>query len=656
MRITRTLLAVAVACAAPLRAPADGTPTFDWSRWRELPVQNGGRHKPLDTLGWETLRLLGNRSTLIDPETGQKLDGTALYLSMLFDWQGWTHEGRGQLLLVNDWRPYYFHLHKPDKWDQAPLLRVDYLELRAKLGLDSDQAYISPAALAKAAVEEPRTARRLPFTAWGDELLRRQRGGESLTKLEKKALELADRLWAYQDLRMGRGLEVLPTGDGQTRDWLPVAHFLLTDFNDDHPTAGSGDPRRALADPRRAHVRALLRQAWSAYHRGDAATFDRTADELKAELRGLGEQGGDYPSTFSMKLETAYNHWVPARLAWMFLLVAFVGMLVHLATGWVWAYRAALAAYVPGLVLIAVSAAMRVAIAGRPPVTNMYESVVYVGFGVALLGLVFELIHRARFTLAAAAAVSVVALVLADNSPVILDPSVRPLEPVLRSNFWLVTHVMTITLSYAAFALALGIANITLGYLLLRPARSTTIGALSRLTYRAIQVGVLLLAAGTILGGVWADYSWGRFWGWDPKEVWALVALLGYLAVLHARFIGWVGHRGLAAMSVVCFSLVVMAWYGVNFVLGAGLHSYGFGGGGQGWVYSAVALELFFTGLALLRSRALGTATSGSAFAPSADQANPAAAVLQWKVSAEDDASVGRLANVLPTRLEQERA
>jgi cytochrome c biogenesis factor len=149
----------------------------------------------------------------------------------------------------------------------------------------------------------------------------------------------------------------------------------------------------------------------------------------------------------------------------------------------------------------------------------------------------------------------------------------------------------------------MGIANITLGYYLVRSSNQAAIGALTRFTYKAIQVGVLLLAAGVILGGVWADYSWGRFWGWDPKEVWALVALLGYLCVLHARFAGWVGQRGLAALSVACFALVVMAWYGVNFVLGAGLHSYGFGGGGQGWVYSAVGIELAYAGVALLRSR-----------------------------------------------------
>ncbi|MCA9891079.1 MAG: cytochrome c biogenesis protein CcsA, partial [Anaerolineae bacterium] len=121
------------------------------------------------------------------------------------------------------------------------------------------------------------------------------------------------------------------------------------------------------------------------------------------------------------------------------------------------------------------------------------------------------------------------AMVLADTAPVILDPSLQPLEPVLRSNMWLVIHVMTITLSYAAFFLAFGIGDY--GVLLSikdETANKAKIRELSKTCYQLIQVGVLLLAAGTILGGVWADYSWGRFWGWDPKETWAFIALMGY--------------------------------------------------------------------------------------------------------------------------------
>ena len=112
--------------------------------------------------------------------------------------------------------------------------------------------------------------------------------------------------------------------------------------------------------------------------------------------------------------------------------------------------------------------------------------------------------------------------------------------------------------------------------------------------YRAMQIGVLLLATGTILGGVWANYSWGRFWGWDPKETWALITLLCYLALLHGRLAGWWKGFGLSVGSVACFLSVLMSWYGVNFVLGKGLHSYGFGTGGFSYVAAFALFEALF--------------------------------------------------------------
>jgi cytochrome c biogenesis factor len=114
---------------------------------------------------------------------------------------------------------------------------------------------------------------------------------------------------------------------------------------------------------------------------------------------------------------------------------------------------------------------------------------------------------------------------------------------------------------------------------------------------------VLLLAAGTILGGVWANYSWGRFWGWDPKETWALIALLCYLLTLHGRLAGWWTEFGLVVASVICFLAILMAWYGVNFVLGKGLHSYGFGVGGETYVAIFVVLDLLFVAFAIWRYR-----------------------------------------------------
>ncbi|MBX3415330.1 MAG: cytochrome c biogenesis protein CcsA [Pirellulales bacterium] len=192
---------------------------------------------------------------------------------------------------------------------------------------------------------------------------------------------------------------------------------------------------------------------------------------------------------------------------------------------------------------------------------------------------------------------------------------IEPLQPVLRDNFWLLIHVLTIVASYAAGALAWGLGTIALFYYLFgkyreptstalsathRPAGGETVAravryrapaecdALAGYVYKSIQVAVVLLAAGTILGALWADVAWGRFWGWDPKEVWALISFLVYLAILHGRYAGMFGNFGLVVGSALGASAIVMSWYGVNFVLGVGLHSYGFGSGGQLEVFGAM--------------------------------------------------------------------
>src|SRR5262249_49284654 len=137
-----------------------------------------------------------------------------------------------------------------------------------------------------------------------------------------------------------------------------------------------------------------------------------------------------------------------------------------------------------------------------------------------------------------------------------------------------------------------------------------------------MQFGVVLLAGGTILGGVWADYSWGRFWGWDPKGVWALIALLSYLTILHARFTGWVDQFGFTVLTIVAFMFVLMAWYGVNFILGVGLHSYGFSSGGFTFVTTFVTAQLSYVGaVALIRrnrhaSNRISASGAGAARSP----------------------------------------
>lgn len=244
---------------------------------------------------------------------------------------------------------------------------------------------------------------------------------------------------------------------------------------------------------------------------------------------------------------------------------------------------------------------------------------------------------RAWFGWAAAAFAAFGTCVAWYSPPDILNKNFSPLQPVLRSNFWLTIHVLTIVASYGAGFLALILGNISIGYLIFGNYRLPVpsglaskpgMGAANGITiefdsrrrppeafhdvaqycYRAIQVAVLLLVAGTILGGVWADVSWGRFWGWDPKEVWALISALVYLAILHGRYAGWFNNVGLVFGTVLGASMIIFSWYGVNFILpmfadtgSVGLHSYGSGSGGIGFVTTFVIVNWIWLGIGLAR-------------------------------------------------------
>jgi cytochrome c-type biogenesis protein CcsB len=580
----------------------------DWLTWRHLPVLDGGRQKPLDSLAWETFRMIGNRASFVHPKTGDQLDATEAYLAMLLEWQGWDQPAPP---MIDDSNPHaaYFTSHQPDGWDKMPLLLVDSAGLRQALGMPEHERFISPLELshAKIVLESPSHGQSqdrdgdvartpsaeatdshrsgaqttTPFLPWVQKVRAKQKG---FSPQEKVAIELAERLWTYESTRMGLRLQLVPVEGSAQQQWASLADLFRAKLDDAQDP--SGGLRKLQAQFQ------LLRKA---YRGGDVPAFNAATADFLGTVRTIGPKLGAYPRQSDIDLEVSYNHWVPFRFAWVFTILACALGLLARGSRWRPLYAAALAAYGAAIVAMGIGFAMRVAISGRAPVTNMYESIIYVGLGVSLFGLLFELIYRKQFILIAAAAVATVALVLADNCPAVLDPSLQPLQPVLRSNYWLVIHVMTITLSYAAFALALGIADVTLGFYLFGAAtRRESIAGLSQFNYKALQIGVLLLAAGVITGGIWAAYSWGRFWGWDPKEVWALIALLCYLAVLHARFARWIGDLGLAAWSVACFSAVVMAWYGVNFVLGSGLHSYGSGGGGKVYVLSAVLLQLLY--------------------------------------------------------------
>jgi len=591
----RNPLAVLVALLGLSVSASAGTaaePSFDWTPWRYLPVQDGGRYKPLDTLASETLRTLCGRSSFADPQTGQTLDPTALYLMMLLERKDASEPPGMHGSTMMGHAP----IKDPDKWDGAPLLRVKDWQLRAALGMPAGEKYISPVELSRAKIHDPQTGGDVSFLLWAEKF--RRSNTRSLSPVERTSADLAEAFREYREHRAGKGLAVVPIPEAKHQEWASLADLLQARLDDTSDPGG-----------RFRKVRDQFLKVRTAYLDGSPEAFNEASAAFLATVGEVGPRLGTYPREATIRLEVAYNHGVPFRFAWILTLVSVPMVLLS----WPlvrWKrelsgkllYVAGIGAYLLGLVAAVVGFWMRVAISGRAPVTNMYESVVFMAAGTLVFGLAAELIVRKRFLLVAAAVISAFALVVADICSGVLDPSLRPLQPVLRHNLWLVIHVMVIMLGYAALALALGIGNFTLGYCMFPPRDRPLLGVLTRLNYKVLQVGVLLLVIGTILGGLWADYSWGRFWGWDPKEVWALITLLGYLAFLHARYLGWVKDRGLAVWSVLCFALVVMAWYGVNFVLQSGLHAYAFGGGGQLYVLTALLVQFLYVFAALLVS------------------------------------------------------
>jgi cytochrome c-type biogenesis protein CcsB len=259
-------------------------------------------------------------------------------------------------------------------------------------------------------------------------------------------------------------------------------------------------------------------------------------------------------------------------------------------------------------------------IADRAPVSNMYESLVFMGWGAIAVGLIPEFFYRKRFLALAAGLMGFICLAFSENLPI--DPAINPLVPVLAHTYWLSVHVMTVMLSYSAFAVAMALGHVMLLVeLVFQRQRVDVLTSLSKLLYKTLQVGILFLAAGIIFGAIWANESWGRYWGWDPKETWSLITFFVYLAIIHARFAGWLRHFGLAATAILGFLAVVMTYYGVNYILAAGLHSYGFSEGGQFYVAIYATIELVIVAAAWFRYRSAKTLSSDPADEPDLTEA-----------------------------------
>ncbi len=303
--------------------------------------------------------------------------------------------------------------------------------------------------------------------------------------------------------------------------------------------------------------------------------------------------------------ELAYNAWRPSRLSWILLVVALAAILV----GWKKERRAldllAALAVVAGFSVMTWGLAARWVAAGRIPASNMYESLLFLGWGVGLFAVIALAFLRNRLVVFNAAAMAALTMALVDLLPI--DPFIHPMPPVLSGTPWLAIHVPIIMISYSVLAIGVLVAHMQIGVVIFAPARRDLAFKMNDLLYWYIHIGSILLIAGILTGSIWAASSWGRYWGWDPKEVWSLVAFLAYLAILHGRFDRLIGPFGVAALSIVAFWTILMTYIGVNFVLTAGMHSYGFGGAGVvRWMLIVAALEGLFLFMGLM-SHVAGT-------------------------------------------------
>lgn len=255
----------------------------------------------------------------------------------------------------------------------------------------------------------------------------------------------------------------------------------------------------------------------------------------------------------------------------------------------------------------------RMVLEGRPPVTNLYSSAIFIGWGACILGMELERIYKIGLGSAVAGLAGFITLLIAHNLALGGD-TMEMLRAVLDTNFWLATHVVVVTLGYASTFVAgtLAMAYIVLGVFtpllainlgttaVARKSGEFTLGkALAKMVYAIVCFAMLFSFVGTVLGGIWADQSWGRFWGWDPKENGALLIVIWNALILHARWGGLVRERGLMNLAIFGNIVTAFSWFGVN-MLGIGLHSYGFMDAAFKWLMLFNVTQVFLIALGLL--------------------------------------------------------
>jgi ABC-type transport system involved in cytochrome c biogenesis permease subunit len=580
----------------PKTAPGD----FDLSTFGKLPVLSEGRNKPFDTVARNALLILRGKQTL-RLEDGRTITATHWLADVLFHAPG------------ADGYPA-FVINNPDVlglfgWEQKDRKYFTYDELAPFLSkIDAQGQSVE-------SVEVPnRTPYQTAISNLRNSLMLYQRlknslrpegskdfasaidagvktmaaGLEAAAKRAKKetfdqgSFDAFARFAAICETmaELGYVLPVPPdpAGGGKREEWLSIGASLLQTIS-----TGAVNP-----------VTKAYAATGDAYHNGNAALFNQHLSDLsgwmaKNEPRATGHAA--YEFLFN-QLEPFYQAMGLYVLAFLLVCGFWLGGNRSLNTAAFYVILLALAVHTFGL-------GSRMYLQGRPPVTNLYSSAIFIGWGTVIIGLILERIFRDGIGAACAAAIGFITLIIAHHLAGSGD-TLGMLQAVLDTNIWLATHVVTITIGYAAMFLAgtLAIIYVVRG-VFTRSLTKESAQSLTRMTYGVICFATLFSFVGTVLGGIWADQSWGRFWGWDPKENGALLIVLWCAIILHARLGGFIRQRGLMVMALFGSVITSFSWFGVN-MLGVGLHSYGFMNKAVPWLAGFMISQLALMAIASL--------------------------------------------------------
>lgn len=565
-----SVLALAWVCSTAI--PRGNPGAFDLAGFGKLPVLADGRIKPLDTIARTSLLMLQGRQR-VEVEAGRTLAPEEWLLDVLY---------------------------RPDAADGYRIFRIDNSEVLSLFGLNSgERVRYSFAELESGVSELERQAQ-----------LAEPVDAASRTAFQRAVVDLRNHLEYYNRLKYSV----------QTPDGLDLAADL------DTPGKLEADRSRFEAMETFSLMRAIAPAApsaraeeWSSA--GQSALAAAAGGAVNPSLRFYAALGNawrseqsdvfnslvrDYQSDLSARLPTEVN-----RCRWEYLfneagpfytsLVLYVAAFLLAVVSWLkWPSELGRASFwLMGIAFAVATVGIlaRMWLEARPPVTNLYSSALFIGWGSVALCLVLERINRNAVASSAGSLIGFGTLVIAHNLSLSGD-TLEMMRAVLDSNFWLSTHVVTVTTGYASTFLAgfLAIIYIIRG-VATRTLDRNTADSLARMVYGIVCFATFFSFVGTVLGGIWADQSWGRFWGWDPKENGALIIVIWNSVILHARWAGIIRQRGLMCLAVFGNVVTAWSWFGTN-MLGVGLHSYGFTNAAFEGLITFVALQLAIVALA----------------------------------------------------------